>query len=279
MLWDAWGHPSESAGFDSGAFVAITGLEYVVLSSLRAHHLLPPQPRVLELGESNWYGDVPVGQLVHGLDEWVADPTAREALRKQLQESGEAHRPDVLYEIARIFFQAVFNPASYAAIDPGTPGSAYRFDLNLPVPMEELFDVTMNIGTAEHIFNVYQFFKTMHERTAPGGLMIHSSPFTGWPDHGFYNFQSTFFFDLARTNHYHILSMVCAPIQPLRLIQISSHDELGTLLKAGKIPNHSHLNVVFKKPDAPAEFAMPTQGYYAGALSPEMARLWRELRS
>jgi hypothetical protein len=258
--------------------VAITGLEYVVFSSLRAHHIFPAKPAVLELGESNWYGDVPVNQLTKDLDELVADPDKRRHLAEQLQESAAANRPNILYEIARIFFQAVFDPISYTAIDPGTPSSQHQFDLNEPVPMDEQFDITMNIGTAEHIFNVYQFFKTAHERTLPGGLMIHTSPFTGWPDHGFYNFQPTFFFDLSRANRYEILSMVCAQFQPLRYVQIPNHDEFGLLLKAGKIPQNSHLNVVYRKPMEPAAFAVPTQGYYAGALSPEMARLWRELR-
>ena len=35
--------------------MAITGLEYLVFSSLRQGGLVPPNPRVLELGESNWY--------------------------------------------------------------------------------------------------------------------------------------------------------------------------------------------------------------------------------
>jgi hypothetical protein len=184
----------------------------------------------------------------------------------------------VLYEIARVFFSGIVDAASYSAIDPGTPTSRYQFDLNFPVPLEEQFDLSINNGTAEHIFNVAQFFKTAHERTKPAGLMIHSSPFTGWPDHGFYNFQPTFFFDLARSNRYDILSFLCGQIKPLKYVQITSHGDFAKLIKEGRIPPNTHLNVVFRKPSEPQDFVMPTQAYYAGALTPEMKRMWHEQR-
>ena len=69
------------------------------------------------------------------------------------------------------FFQSILLADEYNAIDPGTLGSRYQFDLNQPVPIQEQFDLTLNIGTAEHIFNVYQFFKTAHDRTRVGRLM------------------------------------------------------------------------------------------------------------
>jgi hypothetical protein len=166
---------------------------------------------------------------------------------------------------------------SYASIDPGTPGSQYRFDLNLPVSIAQKFDLVLNIGTAEHIFNVYQFFKTTHDLTAPGGLMMHSSPFTGWPDHGFFNFQPTFFFDLARANHYEILSFICGRIKPLEYVQVRNHDDIPLLIQSGKIPAGSHINVLFRK-TTDADFIVPMQGYYAGTLSKESSRFWHELR-
>ena len=32
--------------------------------------------------------------------------------------------------------------------------------------------------------------------------MLHGMPFSGWYDHGFYNFQPTFYLDLAIANNY-----------------------------------------------------------------------------
>jgi SAM-dependent methyltransferase len=257
--------------------VAITGLEFLVFSSLRQHDLLPKKPAVLELGESNWYGDVPIAELEKTIGEFVTDADQRASLLDRLNKAALAAPPQSLYEIARVFFAALTDYASYSSIDPGTPGSKYQFDLNHPVPLEEQFDLVINIGTAEHVFNVHQFFKTAHDLTKSGGMMIHSCPFTGWADHGFYTFQPTFFFDLARANRYTILSFICGQIHPPQWLQISSHDEISGLLKSGRIPKNSHINVVLRKADDPSDFAIPTQGYYAGVLSDELKKRWREL--
>jgi hypothetical protein len=257
--------------------VAITALEYLVFSTLRKHGQLPVSPRVLELGESNWYGDVPVEQLEQDVNQYV-DEAARPATLDRLREVWSSDAKNRLYDVARIFFEVFLQPASYAAIDPGTPGSQYKFDLNQPVPLADKFGVTINIGTGEHVFNVYQFYKTAHDLTADGGLMIHSAPFTGWIDHGFYSFQPTFFFDLARANRYHVVTFVIAQLSPFRCAQITRHDELPDLIKSEALPANTHINVVFRKSADAIEFKIPTQGYYAGTLSPETGRMWHENR-
>lgn len=254
--------------------MAITGLEYVVFSSLRKHNLTPPNPRVLELGESNWYGDVPLEQLEADVTRHVSEPTEREATLTRLREAAGSSRADRLYDIARVFFKVFLRHSTYTAIDPGTPGSTHRFDLNKPVTLTDRFDVTVNTGTGEHVFNVYQFYKTAHDLTVEGGLMIHSAPFTGWLDHGFYNFQPTFFFDLARANRYNVLTCVIARLNPFQYVCLGSHADLPALVKSGGIPPESHINVVFRKCAEPVEFTVPMQAYYAGALSPEGVRLW-----
>jgi hypothetical protein len=162
-------------------------------------------------------------------------------------------------------------------VDPGTPGSKYRLDLNQPLPIDEQFDLVINIGTAEHIFNVHQFFKTAHDRTRTGGLMMHSAPFTGWPDHGFFNFQPTFFFDLARTNRYDIVSFICGRILPFEYVQLATHDDIPHLIKTKKIPEGSHINVVYRKM-SDSDFQIPMQAYYAGVLSVESRKMWHQLR-
>ncbi len=257
--------------------MAITGLEFLVFSSLRKHNLLPKKPSVLELGESNWYGDVPIAELEKTIGELVAEPQQRASLLDRLNKAALAASPQSLYEIARVFFAGMTDFSSYNAIDPGTSGSKYQFDLNQPVPLEEKFDLVINIGTAEHVFNVHQFFKTAHDLTTPGGMMIHSCPFTGWLDHGFYTFQPTFFFDLARANQYEILSFVCGQIHPPQWLQIANHEEISGVIKSGRIPKNSHINVVLRKASQPSDFAIPTQGYYAGILSDELKKRWREL--
>lgn len=257
--------------------MAITALEFTVLASLRAHQIIPRGMRVLELGHSNWYGDVAIEEFEQEIRRLVEDPAQRDRHLRQLAESVAARRPTQLHEIARIFFDSIIQPSEYSSIDPGEPASRWQFDLNLPVPIEQKFDLTINIGTAEHIFNVCQFFKTVHDRTQTSGLMVHSAPFTGWPDHGFFNFQPTLFFDLAHANRYEILSFVCGRVNPFEYVQVRDRDHVPQLIRTGKIPAGSHINVVFHK-TADAEFAIPMQGYYAGVLSKEGTKAWRELR-
>ena len=257
--------------------MAVTALEYLVVTSLRDHGRWPAGPSVLETGESNWYGDVPLDDMAADVARLTIDPQARDRLTAVLNEVRKAERPSRMYELAKVFFHGIAGASSYAAIDPGTANSRYKFDLNQPVPIDEMFDVVCNFGTAEHIFNIAQFYATVHDRTRVGGLMMHSGPFTGWPDHGFFSLHPTLYFDLARENGYEIVSMVCGQLKPLRYLQISSHDEMFELIKAGKVPGHSHLNVVFRRTSG-EPFKVPVQAYYAGALSPAAARGWQELR-
>jgi hypothetical protein len=257
--------------------MAITALEFMVLTSFREHKILPPSPTVLELGESNWYGDVTMDRLEEEIRRLTGDPVQRDQQLMRLRAVVAANRPALPYELARIFFSAIVQAREYSAIDPGMPDSRYPFDLNLPVPIDRQFDLTLNIGTAEHIFNLKQFFQTVHERTLTGGLMMHSSPFVGWPDHGFFNLQPTFYFDLARANGYEVLSFICGRLSPFEYVQVRDHDEIPHLVTSGKIPPGSHLNVMFRK-TREAAFAVPMQGYYAGTLSTALQRAWREMR-
>jgi hypothetical protein len=253
-------------------------MEYLSFLSLRSQNLSPAGSKLLDFGESNWYGDVSLTQLRQDIERFVSDLCVRNQLLEELQRAENAKGPLCAYELARICFRGVLGVSHYSSIDPLTPGSTYKFNLNEPVPLRERFDICLNAGTGEHIFNVCQFFKTMHDLTAPGGVMIHNSPFTGWPDHGFFNFQPTFYFDLATANHYKVLAMVLGSLQPLKYVQINKREDICDLFKNQQIPPNAHLLVIFRKSPDPVEFAAPMQGYYARTLSPEMTKQWKELR-
>ena len=233
---------------------------------------------MLDFGESNWYADVSMAQLRQDIERFVSDPGRRTELLNELQAAEDAKGPQLLYKIAKICFRGVLGVSRYSSIDPLMPGSTYKFNLNDPVPLREQFDICLNAGTAEHVFNVFQFFKSVHELTAPGGLMIHNSPFSGWPDHGFFNFQPTFYFDLALTNHYTVMAMVFGALDPLKYVQLTKREEIGELFNGKKIPPNAHLLAMMRKSTEPVEFSAPMQGVYSGKLSPEMVKMWKELR-
>jgi SAM-dependent methyltransferase len=80
------------------------------------------------------------------------------------------------------------------------------FDLNEPVPshLHNKFDVIVDMGTIEHIFNVSQVFKNLHDMLKVGGRIIHMLPSSNWVDHGFYMFSPTLFHDYYSANNWQI---------------------------------------------------------------------------
>lgn len=258
--------------------MAITAIEYSIFSALRQQQVLPPAPRVLELGEANWYGDVPLQQLVQDIRLYVSDEPARNRLLTQIQHLADTQTRYWLFDLAKIFYTVFLNYSSITAIDlHGTP-AALRYDLNYPVHLDTRFDMVLNLGTAEHIFNVFQFFKTVHDLTAPGGLMVHGMPFTGWYDHGFYNFQPTFYWDLALQNRYTILALIYAQLSPFSLTQLHTREQISKMVTEGQIAPNALLYAVFRKGDEEQDFLPPMQGYYAGILSETCRQAWHKLR-
>ena len=83
----------------------------------------------------------------------------------------------------------------------------YVHDLNLPVPasLHSKYDLIIDAGTIEHIFNIPECLKNLHLMLKPGGIIIHSSPANNHVDHGFYVFSPQLFFDYYSVNGYEIL--------------------------------------------------------------------------
>jgi SAM-dependent methyltransferase len=266
-------------GFTEGALtVAISMLEYRVIREMRDSGLIPQNPKVLEFGDSQWYGDVPCDTLQENIREYVPDKKKQAELSDRLAHLVANPSDSSAFEIVGIFFQIFLNGPTYASIDILSPLATYNFDLNRPIDLKEEFDFTINFGTAEHVFNVLQFFKTMHERTKPGGLMLHTTPFLGWPDHGFFSFQPTFFFDMARANGYPVLLCLCTQLIPWNWIQIRDHDHYLEMLSNGKIPSPSVHCFLFRKPRQPREFIVPAQRVYSTRADEKLVETWIKLR-
>lgn len=152
--------------------MALTEADVEMWAALQGE--IPPASRVLEIGQANWYGDAP--------------PPA-----------GCEH-PDP-FEVARRFYAKVLRYASIDAIDLDGP-AAQRLNLNQPLALKNGYDIVINTGTTEHIFDQRRVFQTIHEACIVGGLMVHAVPTRNWPDHGFYCYQPCFFKDLCSANGY-----------------------------------------------------------------------------
>jgi len=230
--------------------MAISATHHQLL--MQAQPILPKGGSLLEIGEANWYGDV--------------DPAAVGLTRKES-----------LFEIAKDFYQQLFAPKRIVSVDMHGTAAAWKCDLNAPLPPLGEFDVVMNHGTAEHIFNIAQVFASIHNACKVGGLMIHESPFRGWLDHGFYTLQPTLFYDLAAANGYDVVSVDVEEIKSRSVQPFWSREHSTELMQAGAVPDNAMLFVILRKKLA-APFRVPMQGYYNQTLSEAGKSAWEGLR-
>lgn len=263
--------------------MAITAIEYTLLGDLRQSGLIPAQPTVVEFGESNWYGDVPLARLGRDLVRFVTEPGRRQKIEGELagltSQIGAGTAPaDYLWRLAKIFFDIFLDRPSITSVDLGGTASAIKADLNRPLSLGRQFDLALDFGTAEHVFDVGQFFRTVHEATSPGGHMIHGLPFQGWIDHGFYNFQPTFLWDLAEANSYQMERLLHCQLVPPQLAPVPSREHLLRLAEKRELGENVLLYAVMRKAADESPFRVPIQGYYRGALSQEAQTAWLKLR-
>lgn len=229
--------------------MAISYTHYKLLSSLKSK--LPHGGMLLEIGEANWYGDLDPAEV--GLPRCAN-----------------------WFDTAKAFYRDLFAPTRVDSVDMNGTPAALGLDLNAPLPLKCCYDISINHGTAEHIFNIGQVFRSMHDWTKAGGLMIHESPCTGWLDHGFYTLQPTLFYDLAAANGYKIELIALEEIASRTTIKLIHRDHFAELAKVGDVPNNSMLFVAMRK--AGGAFRVPMQGYYDRKLSEAGNRAWETLR-
>ena len=84
-------------------------------------------------------------------------------------------------------------------------------DLNVPLrpELEQKFDIVFDGGTMEHCFNVAQAIQNFLLMAKVGGYIVHSNPFN-LPNHGFYNFNPTFYADFYGDNGHEIIGDIAA---------------------------------------------------------------------
>lgn len=257
--------------------MAITAIDYALWRGMKQSGVLPERPDVLELGEANWYGDVGLPQLALDIRTFVKDQDVATELLRELTDCARGQTV-WLFQVARTFYRTFLGYRSKVAIDLNGTGLALQFDLNEPLPIANLFDIVINTGTAEHVFDQRQFFQTAHERCRPGGFMMHNFPLTGWFDHGFYSHGPTFVADLAAANGYGIACWLLGSLEPAWCQQVDSLEEIHALQRDGKIPANSLQYVLFQKAAEETPFRVPQQGYYFSTLSQSSLTDWEKMR-
>ena len=95
----------------------------------------------------------------------------------------------------------------------------YTHDLNNPVPEElhEAFDLVIDGGTMEHLFDIKQCLENITRMVKIGGRIIHISPTNNFSGHGLYQFSPDLFYDFYSINKFENLNglYVVSPIKTL----------------------------------------------------------------
>ncbi len=243
--------------------MAIAGADCILWRQLRRAGLIPLAPTVLEIGRANWYGDVTAAEFAADRQEFApGSPLPTDRLNSWLM-------ADWYYRVM------LRDPVRMAIdLDPFAP-DCLREDLNSPLGLSE-FDLVINTGTCEHVFNQGQVWKTCHEATKVGGLMVHALPLWGWLDHGFYNYQPTFVADLAAENSYEIVLWLFAEMDPCYVAEVSRPEDF-LALQPRSSKQSAMMYVVYRKTRGDA-FRVPMQGVYSERATPEKIRSWQHNR-
>jgi SAM-dependent methyltransferase len=174
--------------------MAISPLVVAWLSNLTSQQVLRGGT-VLEMGPSDLILYTPEAIEFYIRRHLPADRVGA-TMARLFDDQGQFRRE----EIGTLY--SVFGYTEYRSIDLGDTRADWQLDLNYPIDIPEKFDAIANFGTAEHIFNISEVFRSMHVLLRPGGVQLHIMPVFGDVNHGFYNIHPTVYFDVAKANGY-----------------------------------------------------------------------------
>ncbi len=104
------------------------------------------------------------------------------------------------------FFYEILGIKEYTSIDINGEYNSIPHDLNEPFNDKSKFnkyDIVTDYGSCEHVFNVGECYKTLHNLLKPGGLMIIDQALL--KGNGYFKFDETFIEGIATANSYKIL--------------------------------------------------------------------------
>jgi len=103
-------------------------------------------------------------------------------------------------------FYELIGVNKYTCFDVENHHSAILADLNYPLDDTSLygtFDMVTDHGSAEHVFNIAEVYRTMHRLCRQGGLMVVTQGVSN--GNGFFTFDHAFYETMAAANGYSIL--------------------------------------------------------------------------
>jgi len=137
-----------------------------------------------------------------------------DALKKTNKHLNESFRNTAMAEGPIISDQLFYTALGFETVDSidisDRDKANIRFDLNEPditSVVKRHYDLVIDGGTMEHIFDVRRVFLHITDLMRTGGYVIHVLPGNNTYDHGFYQFSPTLFHDYYKANRYDLLNI------------------------------------------------------------------------
>jgi SAM-dependent methyltransferase len=138
-------------------------------------------------------------------------------------------------------------------------------DLNNPVPetLHNQFDIVLDGGTIEHVFNIPQALFNCMRMVRVGGKLIIETPANNFMGHGFYQFSPELFFSLLSSqNGYRVDSMTVVECSPWhRMVEAVAPNEARQRFETTTFWRTEIICVATKLADV--AFSTPQQSDYA----------------
>ena len=245
--------------------------------------LSPEKNRILDIGPQNVYY-AKTEEIKQFLAHQGGSRLNGEDLDKELERlvyfstPRPGERTTFFAEIADLTY------IDYLGIDVAPAPKTELLDLNfdsLPFDHHDRFDVVLNFGTTEHIFNQWNCFKVIHDSLAVGGVIYCIVPMSGYMDHGYYCYTPLFFSDLAKANNYELRECfaVLAGVNDLTGLSTDVRDDWLHPVEADsrafkQVPCFNIHAIMQKREGAPFKVSLETETTHA-IVSEEISRKYK----
>lgn len=144
-------------------------------------------------------------------------------------------------------------------------------DLNTVVPHElrDRFNLILDGGTIEHIFDVRQVMENIVRMCRKGGWVVHFTPASNYLDHGLYSFSPRFFYDFYGSNGFGDFACSIFQVAPDDFFGRCSYFDYSYGMDLTKSIDPKKIVVVFfaaHKLSSSETLVIPLQGAYQSEL-------------
>lgn len=172
---------------------------------------------------------------------------------------------DSLFELLGFTQSVRLDYSSYEAAE-------HVFDLNspqLPSELTQQFDLVLDSGTIEHVFDIAMALRHCAEMLKPGGRVVHLTPSSNCVEHGFYSVSPTLFADFYSASRFTLESLyLCRVPRDLLRGVWQTYDYLkapNQFIPIGMLSGDTWFTFCVATREPTSHAQVPQQSFYASA--------------